>query len=1158
LIYAALVFASVHAEAAIVVTGAKSATTGSTTATSLGITPVSGAARADLLVAQVTLDDSSATITKPSGWSELTAVALSSSGIQQHIYWAIRSNAEPASYIWNFSKAVKGTVILTDITGVDTSLPINASAGGTGSGATLQAPEIASGYQNGVLLAFFGTTGAAGSISPQNSMTLPSGAQANAVAAGAGVQVAFAYEQLASAGLTGVRTATGASGNFIGQSVALTAASSQTCFTDNFTRASLGSDWVASTKGSTAYTPNINSSSRLRFTDATGNEATLATLQRYFPAAGNNVVVTFNHYAYGGSGADGLVTVFSDATVPPVAGAVGGSLGYTGFAGAWLGIGLDEFGNFSSTIGGYKGPQRIINSIAVRGPANSFHTTSPANGSTYGNPYLAGTATLNPVVGYASGSSTLGPGYLYRISIDSRVPGEQWVQVERSTDGGTTYSALISYFNAIASLATIFTPIPPPTIPSNFWLSFSAGTGGSTNIHEIDNLSVCATKMVASTPSIDHFRFENPGTMDTCQPATIKVTACTVAEPTCTPFTGGDVQVTLKPTGWVSGDTVKLIGGAGTLQLAQTATGTVTLDIDKTKTVWPALINAGTYASKCVLPGTSTATSCNLSVTAASAGLGLTFPNASQLACDDSGDILIKACSGGYANQSKNLQFWYSHTDPATPADATRVVTLSKDAWANSVNLSTTTPSSASSPAVVPVTFDGTGTARFRLKYADVGKMTLQVRDAAATTVVGSKTFIVRPAGFAVTSITDMSLAANPVAVDASGAKFVAAGSSFKATVEARNNCATPAVTKNFGSEIAPEGVIFDSALATGLGLTDNPALATVTDFSFVNGTGTATLAWPEVGILKLTPRLKSGAYMGTSDVMGTATGNVGRFYADRLDTAALTQGCSSGAFTYNQQPFPSVTVTAKAAGGSTALKNYQGSSTAAFSFAKPVTLADTTGKGVLTFNGSATIPVTAFSSGSALLNNADANHPLAKFAFNTNPTQPSTIVIAAADTDGGGGTVLTANATVRSGRLRMQNVYGSERLPLAVPIEAQYWSGSYWATNLLDFCTSVPMSSITMGPYYGALSACNTQISSTGSQTLGAGRLSITLSKPSLSGSVDMALNTSSTATGGTCIAAAPSPATAAAMAWFGANPSARATFGVYKSPLIYRRENY
>jgi MSHA biogenesis protein MshQ len=146
----------------------------------------------------------------------------------------------------------------------------------------------------------------------------------------------------------------------------------------------------------------------------------------------------------------------------------------------------------------------------------------------------------------------------------------------------------------------------------------------------------------------------------------------------------------------------------------------------------------------------------------------------------------------------------------------------------------------------------------------------------------------------------------------------------------------------------------------------------------------------------------------------------------------------------------------------------------------------------------------------------------------------------------------------MRSGRLRMQNIYGSERLPLTIPLEAQYWSGSNWTTNQQDYCTVIPLSSLSMGPYTGTLAACNTQINPAGNTTLSAGKLAIKLSKPAVSGSVDLSLNVGSTPLGSTCITASPSLATASSIAWFGANPSARATFNVYKSPLIYLRENY
>ena len=188
----------------------------------------------------------------------------------------------------------------------------------------------------------------------------------------------------------------------------------------------------------------------------------------------------------------------------------------------------------------------------------------------------------------------------------------------------------------------------------------------------------------------------------------------------------------------------------------------------------------------------------------------------------------------GYAGTSKNLQFWFGYTDPVTTADVTRVLQLSKDAWTTTSNLATTSPANAATPTPVNVSFDGTATAKVRVKYPDVGKLTLNVRDTAATSVVGSGTIIVRPPTFVVPPVTDISATPvpNPAAADATGGKFVAAGTPFKVTVEARNNCPTPVAVKNFGKESSPEGVKLDQALTTGLGLTNNPALTTISDFA--------------------------------------------------------------------------------------------------------------------------------------------------------------------------------------------------------------------------------------------------------------------------------------------------------------------------------------
>ena len=69
----------------------------------------------------------------------------------------------------------------------------------------------------------------------------------------------------------------------------------------------------------------------------------------------DGVDITFTTYTWGGSGADGMTFFLADASRPITLGASGGSLGYScsninpmynGVDGGYMGIGMDEFGNF--------------------------------------------------------------------------------------------------------------------------------------------------------------------------------------------------------------------------------------------------------------------------------------------------------------------------------------------------------------------------------------------------------------------------------------------------------------------------------------------------------------------------------------------------------------------------------------------------------------------------------------------------------------------------------------------------------------------------------------------------------------------------------------------------------------------------------------------
>lgn len=143
------------------------------------------------------------------------------------------------------------------------------------------------------------------------------------------------------------------------------------------------------------------------------------------------------------------------------------------------------------------------------------------------------------------------------------------------------------------------------------------------------------------------------------------------------------------------------------------------------------------------------------------------------------------------------------------------------------------------------------------------------------------------------------------------------------------------------------------------------------------------------------------------------------------------------------------------------------------------------------------------------------------------------------------------AGNAFRYGRLRIANAFGSEKSPLPMPVQAQYWSGSSWVLNGADSCTSVPANGFFLT---GGISA-NTSASVV---TLSAGTGTLTLATPSpvVTGSVDVAANLGAAGNDQSCLGT--HGGTPAGLSWLRAqngncaatydrDPSARATFGIY-----------
>lgn len=469
------------------------------------------------------------------------------------------------------------------------------------------------------------------------------------------------------------------------------------------------------------------------------------------------------------------------------------------------------------------------------------------------------------------------------------------------------------------------------------------------------------------------------------------------------------------------------------------------------------------------------------------------------------------------------------------------------------------------------VTPNPTPAVPFTLNYSDVGKIRLWARyTGGSSTISGSSaSFVSAPAKFAIGAVTGP----------------IKAGINFSTTVTAQNSAG--ATTPNFGNETTAETatLAFTKCQPTGTGAS-NGTFGGAGAITLTNGVANlSNLNWSEAGNGDLTASLTGANYLGSgltatgntgtsSTVCNTGaapkSGNVGAFVPDHFDTV-VTQGCSAGSFTYSGQPF---TVQIKAMNGAATpviTQNYDGTATTSPNFARAVTLSDAsaTSGGALAGSG---VVAASFSAGVST-----TSAPV--FGFTSAKTLPATIKIRAVDSDGVSSLRAVAASSVegtteiRSGRVQLQNAYGSEYLALPVPVVLQYWNGS-WQKNTVDTCTSILGSQFTWAfpagtaPRLNNLAACESAVTVSGT----APSYTVKLGAPGAgnAGWADLALNLGAAATGSACTTVNAGTgysgvATTANAPWLQynwtgtvGNPSARATFGVYKNPLIYRRENY
>ena len=240
-------------------------------------------------------------------------------------------------------------------------------------------------------------------------------------------------------------------------------------------------NWVLS---GTGYTPVLTGDGVidpagdgwLRLTDTTNQTATNAYNNTAFNASGTTIYASFEYASWGGTGADGIGFFLFDGSTTFSVGAPGGSLGYAnrnaeaGMAGGYIGIGLDEYGNFGSSAEGKTGGLSaglVPDAISVRGDAAS------------GYEYLGGSGTL------ANSIDTPGVG--------TRPTTVNSVQILLTATNQLTVTLKQG---SIAAQTVLQLDLSTYTRPGTLKLGFTGGTGGVTNYHEVRNVQ--ATTVEAS------------------------------------------------------------------------------------------------------------------------------------------------------------------------------------------------------------------------------------------------------------------------------------------------------------------------------------------------------------------------------------------------------------------------------------------------------------------------------------------------------------------------------------------------------------------------------------------------------------------------------------------------------------------------------------
>ncbi|EPH5596778.1 DUF6701 domain-containing protein [Vibrio alginolyticus] len=710
---------------------------------------------------------------------------------------------------------------------------------------------------------------------------------------------------------------------------------------ENFNSGSL-SNWSVMGFG-TSDEPHI-SDGRFILNSNKPEQATASAYNYIFPSDQNYLEIEFDHNAYGGNGADGVALVISDASVPPQTGAFGGPLGYgmkllknhypevskdvEGFAGGWLGIGIDEFGNYIR-----EGSEKIVsNSVAdnvgVRGQG-----VQDANGKWLkGYPYITG-KKYSSSLDNRKGKEKL---HRYKVVLNSRNTDTITLAVFRKVGKNGGWDPVIEEFNVLEKGGFNY-------IPDNFRLSVTASTGMLTNTHDIDNFRVCADKYSRLTDGIHHFEFDYSGSGSTCQASDVTLRACmnescseqyprdayddgslTPLSVTLLPSTGNNVA------NWVGGTNVQFENETQ-LELQGSRAGDITLGIDQSS-----VPQFGFEGARCrINGGPLSANNCNVTFASNVLAVNVNDVVASR---ETTGEDYLSFCStrteDGGESRGVNMSIDYE----VAPIDSSQPVVISykKKVKDQAVEWSSNVELTRANKYLPNVYFDDEGKAFFKLRYSEAGKVKLKASVEGVDDSDGFGSFVSFPSKLKVTAKSGDKSGECTNSENGCSSGFVAAGEVFELTISALQDDDTVAENYQEKTITVSNKVKYPSngSLAKLL----NEKLPESSKWS--RGSVTFDQSVSEVGVFELIAEApvakdENGDDIGTSLYLGSnafkiadGKSTIGRFYPDyfKVTGTEWTYPDNQNQSVYMGQNFESVKfeVTAYNANGYTT-QNYGG-----------------------------------------------------------------------------------------------------------------------------------------------------------------------------------------------------------------------------------------